>query len=66
MIAETLDRLAMQIRLTEATNPAEFEAQVEVLEADARASWESAACRDGLEAGRRQARPTGSAFGHDA
>jgi hypothetical protein len=41
MIARELDALALKVRMTDATTPAEFEARIEVLDADIRAGWEA-------------------------
>jgi hypothetical protein len=65
MIARCLDELALKIRMTDATTPAEFEARIEVLDADARASWEAI----GFEQGKASCPchdHAGPAFGHPA
>jgi hypothetical protein len=63
MIAEALDELAMKIRMTGATTPAEFDARVEVVNRDLRETWEAVgydrAMSDSGEA-------PGPAFGHMA
>jgi hypothetical protein len=65
MIARALDELALRVRLTDASTPAEFAARVEVLDRDIREQWEaigfeqgkaSCPCHDGA----------GSAWGHMA
>jgi hypothetical protein len=64
MIARAMDELALKVRMTGATTPAELETRVEVLDAGIRADWESR----GYDAGRtsRRCGPGGSAFGHMA
>lgn len=67
MIARELDSLALRIRMTDATTPAEFGARKEALEADARDTWEAI----GYEQGRmscpcHSADSFPSAFGHGA
>jgi hypothetical protein len=68
MIADALDQLAMQIRMTKATNPADFAARVEMLEADVRQQWEAIGFEAGLQAqaGRLDHRVTCGIFGHPA
>jgi hypothetical protein len=60
MFAETLERLAMQIRLTDATTPSELEARAEILDSDVREQW----VVTGYEDGRASCEPAGSAWGH--
>jgi hypothetical protein len=48
MLAQAMDRLALQIRLTAATTPAELEARVDELDAAQRETWEAI----GFEQGR--------------
>jgi SRSO17 transposase len=64
MIARAMEELALKVRMTDATTPAEFEARVEALDADARAQWEAIGYEEGRAAGRGE--PAGSAFGHVA
>lgn len=59
MLADAMDALALKVRMTGATTPAEYDARVDCLETDARESWFDA----GVSAGRE---PSGSAFGHMA
>lgn len=40
MIARAMEELALKIRMTESTTPAEFESRVEVLDAEVREGWE--------------------------
>lgn len=63
MFAEALERLAVQIRLTDATTPDELEARVEILDADVREQWTAAGYADGRAS--CQGEP-GPAFGHIA
>jgi hypothetical protein len=66
MFARAMVELALKIRMTDATTPADFEARVEILDRDVRDQWEAIGYQEGLEAGRREARPAGFTFGHMA
>jgi hypothetical protein len=54
LFAKTLEELGHKIRFTQATNPSDFEARVEILEADRDDSHYRAGYENGLIIGRRQ------------
>jgi hypothetical protein len=64
MLARAMDELALKVRMTDATTPAEFAARADELEDANRETWEAV----GYDAGRESCRcgPGGSAFGHMA
>lgn len=64
MIARALEELALKVRMTDATTPDEFEARVEILDAQVRADWEAIGYEEGRDSCRRD--QAGSAFGHMA
>jgi len=51
MLARAMDELALKIRLTDATTPAEFAARVEALDAEVRTGWEKIGFENGHAAG---------------
>jgi hypothetical protein len=63
MFADALGRLALQIRMTDATTPAELEARIEVLDAGIREQFEAIGYEDGRASCRHE---PGAAFGHSA
>ena len=65
MLARAMDALALKIRMTDSTTPAEFEDREETLDLATRMDWETI----GFERARAACRchePAGSAFGHMA
>jgi hypothetical protein len=66
MIARALDELALKIRLTDARSPAEYEARIEVLDADVRQQWEAIGYENGRSSILASLEPTGGGFGHHA
>ncbi len=56
MFARAMEKLALQIRMTDATTPEEFEARIGVYEDDIRSQWEARGYDAGLEASRDQCR----------
>jgi hypothetical protein len=65
MFARAMDELALRVRLTDASTPAEFEARAEVLDADARAGREAIEYEEGKAACPCHGH-AGPAFGHMA
>lgn len=65
MIARALDELALKVRMTGATTPAEYEARIEVIDADIRSDWEARGYDRAMEESGERAALAGH-FGHPA
>lgn len=53
LFARTLDELALKIRMTAATTPDDYEARIEILDADVRQRWQAIGYEEGRHAGCR-------------
>src|SRR5207245_1565843 len=53
MLARAMDELALKIRMTDATTPAEFADRVDALDAEVRAGWEKIGYENGQAAAAR-------------
>ncbi|AGA26481.1 hypothetical protein [Singulisphaera acidiphila] len=53
LFARTMDELALKIRMTAATTPDDYEARIEILDADVRQRWQAIGYEEGRHAGCR-------------